>query len=65
MANRYGFLRRVADAKSLLDEAASPQDWLRGSYGARDGVVFEEGWERMAVFVDWWRREVVRRVQAM
>jgi hypothetical protein len=62
VSNRYGFLRRVADAKSLLDEAASPQDWLRGSYEAGDGVVFEAGWEPVAVFVNSWRREVGRRV---
>ena len=56
--NRYGFLRRVADAKSLLDEAALLQDWLRGSCAAWDGVVFEAGWERATVLVDSWRREV-------
>ena len=43
MTIRYGFLRRVADAKSLLDEAASPQDWLGWVDAALDGAVFEEG----------------------
>jgi len=43
LSNRYGFLRRVADAKSLLDEAASPQDWLGWVDAALDGAVFEEG----------------------
>jgi ribosomal protein L37AE/L43A len=41
--NRYGFLRRAADAKSLLDEAASPQDWLGAGVRGTSWRVFEEG----------------------
>ena len=48
--NRYGFLRREADAKSLLDEAASPQDWWLWERVGPDEVLCEEGFGWATVF---------------